>query len=551
MIGEVVTVEVDEAVTGLTADVALGATLLHVGATTGFDDDGGFLSLDGTTYAYIDADPDAATLTLATGLTAAVTAESPVWALDDLGSRRADRWVHCLIDGAEQTTPVLVPTHLELDFPEGDSLAGLWVPVGLDAHGHRVALGKADQASPKDGNQLVDRSVTADKISVGAAGVTVLNGTFEDSSSEGLFAGWWPSIWFVGAAGSAHIDEATGVDKIAGSRSLVIRLDDGAAGWKVVTAGKPIPVRPGQVFTLSGMIAADRTIAVTVGAADYPTLASLGFQTSTDAADPEDIFTPDAAWQYAPIDALSTTATQVSQTFTVPDGHTQLRIACQAHPSNAGAWSAIFDQVTLVEQAQVSTVTVVDDWTTFRDAQGRTIAQALGLTPSTSVGITFPATATRWYSGTGVRKDTGSEIKQGNGSDSYGNRRGAIWWDSAAVSTALGSGAGYSKVEIRLTETAHAKAIANNVYLGTHTDGTVRAAWGDITGKVTAALTAPGFRVGGAVWVDITSIVSVADLVGQVKRGLLVGPAPSDSLDYALTLAGATASSDAPLLRVS
>lgn len=527
----------------LTVAAAVGATVLTVEHAGDFPASG-VLDVAGTQISYTAAGD---TLTLAEGLGTAADVDEPVSLV--LGGQVAGLW-HLLVDlGDGDTVPVPIPLTQRSHWPLTETFPE---PLPVLVSDDLSTVIDAPARTPSfDAGFAVDRSVTADKISAGAAGVTVLNGTFEDSSSLGLFAGWTPSFWRAGTGGTSHIDEATNVDKIAGSRSLAIRLDDGAAGWKVVTAGKPIPVRPGQVFTLSGMIAADRTIAVAVGAADYPALASLGFQTSTDAADPEDIFTPDAAWQYAPIDALSTTATQVSQTFTVPDGHTQLRIACQAHPSNAGAWSAIFDQVTLVEQAQVSTVTVVDDWTTFRDAQGRTIAQALGLTPSTSVGITFPATATRWYSGTGVRKDTGSEIKQGNGSDSYGNRRGAIWWDSAAVSTALGSGAGYSKVEIRLTETAHAKAIANNVYLGTHTDGTVRAAWGDITGKVTAALTAPGFRVGGAVWVDITSIVSVADLVGQVKRGLLVGPAPSDSLDYALTLAGATASSDAPLLRVS
>ncbi len=63
----------------LTADAPIGATVLEVAETGDFDEDGGQLAtVDGLVYDYIAVDEDAATLTLATGLTAALTVDDPV-----------------------------------------------------------------------------------------------------------------------------------------------------------------------------------------------------------------------------------------------------------------------------------------------------------------------------------------------------------------------------------------------------------------------------------------------------------------------------------------
>ena len=63
----------------LTADAPVGATVLEVAETGDFDEDGGQLAtVDGLVYDYIAVDEDAATLTLATGLTAAMTVDDPV-----------------------------------------------------------------------------------------------------------------------------------------------------------------------------------------------------------------------------------------------------------------------------------------------------------------------------------------------------------------------------------------------------------------------------------------------------------------------------------------
>ncbi len=528
----------------LTAPAASGTTVLTVEHGGDFGASG-LLDIAGERIAYT-ATGDS--LALAAPLSVAAEADEPVSLV--VGGQVVGLW-HLLVDlGDGDTVPIPIPLTQRSHWPLTETFPE---PIPVEVSDDLSTVLDAPARTPAfDAGYAVVQSVTADKMSVGAAGLTVPNGTFEDSSVDALFAGWRPSFWTHGTEAERHIEDTH--DGIAGSRSLVIRLDTGAAMWGVVTSGDTLPVRPGQRVTLSCMVSADRTIASSVASFYYPALAQLILETSAPDVEPEDVFNMGAWHQYVSIDALTTTPVEISQTFVIPAGHYRARVSCMANPSGSTGYSALFDQVTLttVAAAEPTPDVVIPDWTTFRDAQGRTIAQALGLTTSTSVGKTFLATATRWYSGTGVRQDNGREIKQGNGSDTFGNRRGAIWWDSAAVAAALGSGAGYSKVEIRLTETAHAKAIANNVYLGTHTDATVRSAWVDITGKVTAALTAHGFRVGSAVWVDITSILSVADLVTQSKRGLLVGPAPSDSLDYALTVAGASASNTtAPLLRVS
>lgn len=63
----------------VTADAPVGATVLEVAETGDFDEDGGQLAtVDGLVYDYIAVDEDAATLTLATGLTAALTVDDPV-----------------------------------------------------------------------------------------------------------------------------------------------------------------------------------------------------------------------------------------------------------------------------------------------------------------------------------------------------------------------------------------------------------------------------------------------------------------------------------------
>lgn len=55
----------------LTADAAVGATVLQVESTVDFDDAGGDLDLNGVRYGYSEADPDALTVTLETPLTIA------------------------------------------------------------------------------------------------------------------------------------------------------------------------------------------------------------------------------------------------------------------------------------------------------------------------------------------------------------------------------------------------------------------------------------------------------------------------------------------------
>lgn len=531
----------------LTAAAAAGATSLTVEHGADFPTSGGTLDLNGVQLGYTHRVGDV--LTLSTGLPKVADVDDPVSLVT--GGKVAGLW-HLLVDfGAGDVVPVPLPLVQRSHWPLVESYDD---PIPVVVSDDLQTVIDAPERTPGYlGTYAVDESVTADKLSVGANGIVIANGTFEDTTLGDLFAGWWTSFWFSGSDRSkVHVDEAVDGAQIAGSRSLVIRQDDGNHGGKVLTANTPLPVRPGQVFTLSGMVSAGSTIASDPSSADYPALASLMFQTSTAAADPDDIFNPNVTWQETATDSLTTTPAQVSQTFTVPDGHTRLRVACRTHPSGTVGWSGIFDQITLTEVLTAPTATVViDDWSTFRDALGRKLSDVYTLTPG-SAGLTFAATASRWYGSGGTRKDGGRpEIKAGNSSDSFGNRRGAIWWDSAAVATALGSGAGYTKVEIRLTVIETVKATAT-LRLGTHTDGTVRDDWADITGKTSATLASAGLVEGQTVWVDITSILSVANLVAQSKKGLVLGPAPDLTFPFGIGVAGFGASSTtAPLLRVS
>lgn len=76
--GRILTVDEEDAAARLTADVAIGATVLPVSAAYPFNEGGGQLDLNGAILTYTKADPDADTVTLPTGLTVAALADDPV-----------------------------------------------------------------------------------------------------------------------------------------------------------------------------------------------------------------------------------------------------------------------------------------------------------------------------------------------------------------------------------------------------------------------------------------------------------------------------------------
>lgn len=403
--------------------------------------------------------------------------------------------------------------------------------------------------------------VGADDLTAGATGLTVPNGNFEEAALSTLFAGWRPSTQPLGDV--ARIEEAVGGDALCGSRSLRIACDSGTHGLRVVT-DKWFSVRAGQTLTVSAVVSADRALTAPSGSP----LAELTVMTSTGAADPEEIGSPGVVWHAADgtqTDSLTVDLFTMRGTVTIPVGHKMMRVAVSAWPSGGAGWAARWDDVRVtvadppddaqVTQSLIVTGAAILGFNDLSDPSGLTLHDYIRQVIASAGGaaapdtLTIPLSASRWYDETGARKDAGApEIRLGDRGDSDGNRRGAVWWDTAAAAAAM-AGHAYTIVEARVTMTAHAKAIPNLLHIGTHTDATVRATWGDITGKAPAALEAGTFRVGTTKWVDITSIVTPAAIASGAVKGLLFGPAPTESMDYAVTIGGRSATStDAPYM---
>lgn len=129
----------------LTADAALGATVLSLDSILDFDEDGGQVIVGDETYDYDSMDPDAATITLATGglLAAAVTGD-PVEIAATTGGPARDwiAWVE--IPDSAAPIPATVPLGLIDQFPPGADQAGSVVPLERDGEGYRV-LSKASE----------------------------------------------------------------------------------------------------------------------------------------------------------------------------------------------------------------------------------------------------------------------------------------------------------------------------------------------------------------------------------------------------------------------
>jgi hypothetical protein len=101
----------------LTADAAIGSTVLEVESTVDFDDAGGDLELNGVRYGYVEADPDALTVTLETPLTVAGTVDDFVASVAG-GQVEIDAVAYVSVGDGDDVEPI-IPLALRSLLPEG------------------------------------------------------------------------------------------------------------------------------------------------------------------------------------------------------------------------------------------------------------------------------------------------------------------------------------------------------------------------------------------------------------------------------------------------
>lgn len=176
MFGILQQVTTDPLGSALTNDAALAATVLTLDEIFEFDETGGEVLIAGTTYTYLSSDPDASTITLATGLLSAQVAGTPVDLFSPEGSV-AVKWIAWVdVEDSDQPIEATIRTTDIADFsPPGDARAGTTVALERDAFEGYVVTSKVSELPDEDpaGVTAPDEALVL-KVTGDATGLTAV-----------------------------------------------------------------------------------------------------------------------------------------------------------------------------------------------------------------------------------------------------------------------------------------------------------------------------------------------------------------------------------------
>ena len=227
--GKILDVSIQVTGSVLDADYAIGATVLSLVDTSDFDELGGGVVINGVSYTYSGKDTDNETITLTTGLTAAVVADDRV----DISPASEEKWAMIDLQASEDAISARVPLMLydRLALGVRDPLLQETVLTYIDESGDWVVFDLIGQIPHVDGG-YVDPGTLPEPDPPGPT----VSSTPELNGGVGvLYVSWAPSAETYNLEVDVHLstssgftpDSTTYIKTVAGSSTTITHDKNG------------------------------------------------------------------------------------------------------------------------------------------------------------------------------------------------------------------------------------------------------------------------------------------------------------------------------------
>lgn len=502
-----------------TADAGVGDTVLAVESAAPFDAGGGTLMLGETALAYTTA--EGTTVTLAEPLTELFETGLPVFAIVD-DEAAQDRWAEVRPDDPEaKSIRARVPT----------PMYG-WLPVDRDY-----------DASPVEVS-LVLVGTTWEVTDRPGGGALTFAAPVRNSDDEGTSGG----LNEYGDVTARNVSYQGDFDAL-GDTFLV----DGMPIGELLSAFLPRGVGP------KGGVWGQRTPTISGQSSEYGLL-EVAWQPPADCTDRLYRITATSGAHADTVDTTLTYRIRYTTDGTAPTITSPVLASFESPIRKAGAVGArrvsgtpIFEPSVTADHRFLLTLAATDPtsakWTTAGVSEflledlgwkdGNAAASNAGgatLTAGATDGggttaaaaqlqtLPFPAIAASWWEGDNLTDDRESDnqyVGYASGQPDEGNRRSAMWFDSAAIQAAL-AGATVLSVRVRLTvwEGGNNKTLV----IGSHSNAAVSSSWNALSGKNQNRTRKSGVNEGSSPWIDLSAWGDKQGWATGALRGLLVGP---------------------------
>ena len=505
----------------LTADHLTGATAITVESVAEFDDDGGWLSLNGTAYQYTGYDDATGTITLVEPLAADALTDDSVYLYDATTNLIVTVTTAIIaIGGDEENALEGEVEHALIPFlPDGiREVEGETVEIRWDSPTSFRVVNVIGKPPEIDANR-VDLHIVNEEGEVAAWISPEGDGTFRDLTVSGTIYLTPGNVDYGGETLAARLD------RLPQGRLAYAMRDFGTSGS--ISASATYTTLYSLDCEIEGT--ADRSITFHRYGKFRPGAAGISYDVKVH-------YTYNAT--EAP--AAPTTTDTVLMDFMHPTEGATIRDEATGDSYTTNLAPGFYRFLLVFRRWSTTNTTITPIGIHTFAVEDAGVAQANGGSWSDSGGTqapvateyvkTWDATDSHWYNGSGDLKGTGDANYFGNSSSTGdGNRKTAIWFSKSNIVSTL-AGATVTKVELYLY--LFDGGNDNTVAIGSHTDTSPGGNYGSLSGANRQRQTSGNWNEGTGRWVTINFDNQEWATSGQIA-GFVIGPSSNSTDAYA------------------